>query len=302
MRLLPFVARAKIIFALALCAVLLGGCSVLRITYPQVPTLAYWMIDNYVDFTSAQTTRARESIGQVYAWHRSTQLPVYAVLLQRAQTEVVANVTPAQLCRWVDEIQAQAMTSFDHALPAIAEIALTLDAKQFAHMQERFDKTNADFRDDFMQPDPKERLQAAVKRSVERLELFYDTIDDRQREEVVRAVAASPFDPERWLTDRIARQQIVLQTLRRLQRERASPAQAQAALRVLADQVQHSPNPAMREAQERLKRYGCEFAARFHNGTTPKQRKFAAERLKGWEEDLRTLAAEPRGTAGPPPT
>lgn len=302
MRLFPFVARARIICALAVCIVLLGGCSVLRITYPQAPTLAYWMIDNYVDFTSAQTTRARESIGQVYAWHRSTQLPIYAALLQRARTEVASSVTPAQLCHWVDEIQAQMNASFDYALPAVAEIALTLDAKQLEHMQARFDKTNADFRDDFMQPDPKDRLQAAVKRSVERLETFYDRIDDRQRDEVVRAVAASPFEPERWLADRIARQQIVLQTLRRLQRERASPAQAQAALRMLADQVQHSPNPAMREAQERLKRYGCQFAARFHNGTTPKQRKFAAERLAGWEEDVRALAAEPKTPSGPPPT
>lgn len=302
MRSFPFVARARIIFVLALCAALLGGCSVLRITYPQAPTLAYWMIDNYVDFTSAQTTRVRESIGEVYAWHRGTQLPVYAGLLQRARAEVVSNVTPDQVCGWVGEIQAQLNATFEYALPAVAEIALTLDAKQLEHMQERFDKTNADFRDDFMQADPKDRLKASVKRSVERLEILYDKIDDRQREDVVRAVAAAPFDPERWLADRVARQQVVLQTVRRLQRERASPAQAQAALRVVAEQVQQSPNPAMREAQERLKRYGCEFTARFHNGTTAKQRKFAAERLKGWEDDLRTMAAEPKNPPGPPPT
>jgi len=124
----------------------------------------------------------------------------------------------------------------------------------------------------------------------------------RQRMEVIAQNIAAPFDPELWFADRIARQQIVLQTLRRLQRERASPAQAQAALRALAEQVQHSPNPAMREAQEKLKRYGCEFAARFHNAATPKQRRFAVERLKGWEEDVRALAAQPRPASGPPPT
>ena len=302
MRSLPFVARARIIGALALCIVLLGGCSVLRITYPQVPTLAYWMIDNYVDFTSAQTTRVREQIGQVYAWHRSTQLPVYVGLLQRARAEVAADVTPAQVCRWVDEIQSQVIASFDYALPAVAEIALTLDAKQLAHMQARFDKTNADFRKDYMQPDPKERLKESVKRTVDRLEILYDSIDDRQREQVVREVAASPFDAELWFADRVARQQAVLQTLRRLQRERASPAQAQAALRALAEQVRYSSNPVLREAQDRLKRFGCEFSARFHNGTTAKQRRFAAERLKGWEDDVRALAAEPKNAPGPPPT
>lgn len=302
MRLFPSFAKAWIICALALCFALLGGCSVLRLTYGQVPALAYWMIDNYVDFTSAQTTRVREQIGQVYSWHRSTQLPIYAALLQRARVEVASDVTPAQVCRWVDVVVAQANTTFEQALPAIAEHALTLSAGQIAHMQGRFDKTNADYRKDYMQPDPKERLQESVKRTVDRLETLYDAIDDKQREQVVREVAASPFDAELWFADRVARQQVVLQTVRRLQRERASPAQAQAALRVLAEQVQYSPNPTLREAQERLKRYGCEFAARFHNGTTTKQRQFAAERLKGWEEDVRALAAEPRNAPGPPPT
>ena len=287
---------------LAAFLALLGGCSVLRITYPQAPALAYWMIDDYVDFTSAQATRAREQIGEVFAWHRSTQLPVYAALLRRASVEAASDVTPAQLCRWVDTIVAQANTTFEQAIPAVAEQVLTLDAKQLAHMQRRFDKKNADFRDEYMQPDPKDRLEASVKRSVDRLELVYDSIDARQREEVVRAVAASPFDAELWFADRIARQQLVMQTVRRLQRERASPAQAQAALRVLAEQVQVSPNPALRQAQERLKRYGCEFAARFHNTATDKQRKFAVKRFADWEEDVRALAAQPKPPAGPPPT
>lgn len=302
MRFFPSFAKARIICALALCILLLGGCSVLRITYPQVPTLAYWMIDNYVDFTSAQAARAREQIGDVYAWHRRTQLPIYAALLQRGEVEVLSDVTPVQVCRWVDEIQAQGYAVFERALPAIAEHVLTLDAQQLGHMQKRFDKTNADFRDDYLQSDPEERLKASVKRAVERFEMLYGSLDDRQREQIVREVAGSPFDADLWFADRVARQQLVLQTVRRLQRERASPAQAQAALRILADGVQRSPNPTIRAAQERLKRYGCEFAARFHNGTTTQQRQFAAAKLKGWEEDVRALAAEPKGGSGPPPT
>ena len=302
MRFFPSFAKARIIGVLALVLALLGGCSVLRITYPQTPALAYWMIDDYVDFTSAQTTRVREQIGQVYTWHRTTQLPLYAALLQRARTEVAADVTPAQLCRWVDDIQAQGMKIFEQALPAVAEHALALDAKQLAHMQERFDKTNADFRKDYLQPDLAERRKASVKRTVDRFEILYDSIDDRQREMIVHAVAASPFDPELVAADRVARQQAVLQTLRKLQRERATPAQAQAALRTLAEQVQNSPNPAMREAQQRLEHYGCEVAARFHNSTNAKQRRYAAERFKGWEDDVRALAAQPQAPSGPPPT
>ena len=302
MRLAPSFAKARIIGALALCLALLAGCSVLRITYPQAPALAYWMIDNYVDFTSAQTTRVRERIGQVYAWHRTTQLPVYAALLRRARTEIGADVTPAQVCGWADTLQAQANATLDHALPAIAEAALTLDAKQLDHVQGRFDKTNANFRDDYMQPDRDDRLEASVKRTVGWMETLYGSVDDRQREFIARELRASPFDAELWFAERIARQQALLQTLRRLLRDGASAAQMQAALRAYADELQRSPNPAMRAQQERLGRYGCQLGASLHNGTTAKQRQAAAERLKGWEEDVRALAAQPQTAPGPPPT
>ena len=67
----------------------------------------------------------------------------------------------------------------------------------------------------------------------------------------------------------------------------------QAALRMFAEQAQRSPRPPYRAYQQRLKQFNCEFAAQLHNATTPAQRQAAADTLKGWETDLRVLAAEP---------
>ena len=53
-----------------------------------------------------------------------------------------------------------------------------------------------------------------------------------------------------------------------------------------------SPRPAYREYQQRLYDYNCALVARLHNGTTPEQRRHGLERLKGWEDDLRALAAQ----------
>jgi hypothetical protein len=80
--------------------------------------------------------------------------------------------------------------------------------------------------------------------------------------------------------------------LRRLQAERAESAQAQAALRALFERARNPPDDAQRAYERRLRRYGCDFAARLHNGTTPAQRQAAAATLTGWENDLRALAAE----------
>ena len=150
----------------------------------------------------------------------------------------MANTTPAQVCRWFDELAARAMRAYDQMLPAAAEFALALASAQLEHVQHKFDKTNVEFRDDFLQPTPADRLKESVKRTVERAETLYGRLDDAQRERIAREVAASPFDAAGWNAEREARQRDILQTLRRLQAERASSAQAQAALRTLAEQAQ----------------------------------------------------------------
>ncbi|MCX7224461.1 MAG: hypothetical protein NT071_02345, partial [Burkholderiales bacterium] len=45
-----------------LLALLLSGCSALRLGYSQAPELAYWWLDSYFDFTEAQTTRVRADL------------------------------------------------------------------------------------------------------------------------------------------------------------------------------------------------------------------------------------------------
>jgi uncharacterized coiled-coil protein SlyX len=198
------------------------------------------------------------------------------------------------VCRWVDDATQRLVAAYEQALPAAAETALALTPAQMDHLQRRFEKGNADFRDDFLQPSAEVRLKEAVKRTVDRAESLYGRLDEAQRERIAREVAVSPFDPSLWLAERQARQRDIVQTLRRLQAERASNAQMQAALRMLAERAQQSPNEAYRAYQRRLKQFNCEFAAQTHNATTSAQRQAAATTIKGWEADLRALAAEPQ--------
>jgi len=273
-------------------ALLAGACSLVRMTYPQLPTIAYWWLDGYADFDKLQSERVREQLADWMRWHRATQLDDYAALLQRARVEVLADTTPSRVCQWWELGIDKAWTGFDRALPAIAESALTLTPSQLDHVQRHFDKRNADLREEYLDPSPEKRLKEASKRVVDRAEMLYGRLDDAQRERITRGTAASPFDPERMLLELQRRQRDILDTLRRLQAERAGSDQMQAALRMLAERAQRSPDEAYRAYQRRLTQYGCAFAAQIHNATTPAQRQAAAATLAGWENDLRALAAE----------
>lgn len=285
--------RRPIIAALCCLLALVSGCSVLRIGYSQAPDLVYWWLDGYVDFSSAQTPRVREALGQWFAWHRRTQLPDYAAQLARAQAEVLADTTPARVCEWQAQAIRRAQTAFERAVPAGADILLTITPQQIQHIERRYAKANDEYRNDYLQPDPAQRAEAAVKRTVERIESLYGAVDDAQRDRIAAALARSPFDPELWFAERRQRQQETLQMLRALTGEGAGREQAQAALRTFAERLQRSPRENYRRYAQRLNEFNCAFAATFHNATSAAQRRRAADKLAGWESDLRALAAAP---------
>jgi hypothetical protein len=148
-------------------------------------------------------------------------------------------------------------------------------------------------RSDFLQPDPAVRQRESVKRAVERVERVYGPLKPAQQQVIAAGVAASPFDPERWLADRERRQRETLAMLRELVATGADRDQRLAGLRTLALRLERSPDPDYRAYQMRLAEYNCQFAARIHNATTPEQRRKARDTLKGWADDFRTLAATP---------
>ncbi len=271
----------------------LSGCSAMRIVYSQAPDLSYWWLDGYVDFNGAQTPRVHEALNQFFAWHRQTQLPDYAALLARAETELLADTTPAQVCRWQPELLARVKTAFDRAAPSIADLMLTITPEQIRHLERRYAKYNEEFASDYLQPDPRDREAETLKRTLDRVESLYGRLDDAQRARIAANLKRSPFDPEIWLTERRQRQQDALQLLRQLRTENANREQALAGLRVYAQRMENSPREAYRRYDERLTEFNCAFAASLHNSTTPAQRRYAADKLAGWEGDLRALTVAP---------
>jgi uncharacterized protein YoaH (UPF0181 family) len=280
-----------IIGAGVLAAATLGGCTAVRFGYNQGPELAYWWFDRYVDFTDEQSPQVRAALADWFAWHRRAELPAYAALAERVRGDLPQPATPASMCRWFDDIRSRTDVALERALPSMAAVAMSMTPAQIDHLGRQYRKRNAERRDEFAQADPRQRRDAAVERAIERFERFYGRLDDAQRAVIAQGVAESPFDPDRWLAEREARQQEVLQTLQRLRAPGISSDEAVASLRTLVQRIQASPDEAYRQHQRRLVEFNCAFAARVHNATTPVQREAAARRFKGWEDDFRALAS-----------
>jgi hypothetical protein len=285
--------RLPIIAALLVVAMALGACGIaVRLGYNQGPSLAFRWLDSYAELNDAQSLRVRTGLDEWFAWHRRTQLPDYAELLARARAEVAEPVTTERMCAWGREIRARIEAGLEHAAPVLAEVAPTLSLQQIASIEKRYVEKNGEYRDDFLDRVPAKRKKAAVRREVERAELLYGGLDDAQREFVAAAVARSPWDGDLAYAERLHRQRDLLNVLRRLSTGRAGPSQADAEIRAYVQRVEHSPREEYRRYAERVADFNCEFAAALHNRTSGEQRRVAARRLKGYEDELRALAAD----------
>lgn len=288
-----FGGRAIIGSLLLLAALCLGGCSSIRLAYGNASQLAWWWIDGYVDFSREQAPQIKDGLDRFAEWHRRTQLPEWLPLLAAAQAQITEPTTPEQACRWQAQVRDQLEPTLQRALSLAADALPGLAEAQFRHIEQKYAKGNAEMRRDFLQDDAEERLDRAVKRTLERVEQVYGRVGEAQKKLVREGVAASPFSPELWLAERQRRQRDVLATLRRLAAEKPDSEQRLAALQQLVQRLERSTDPAYRAYQLKLADYNCAFAARIHNATTPAQRLKARETLKGWEDDLRTFLPAP---------
>ncbi|WP_284615707.1 DUF6279 family lipoprotein [Aquabacterium humicola] len=277
---------------IATALLLLSGCSALRFTYNQGPVLAYWWLDGYMDFTDEQSPQVKQALADWFAWHRQTQLPDYATWLASVRALAFEKVSAAQMCAVSDGAQRRLDAAYAQAVPAMAVITRTITPAQIDHLEKRYARKNQEVARDFLQPDLAERAEASLKRTVDRAEMIYGTLDDSQRKLLADGLAVSPFDAQRWMVERRARQQEIVRTLRRLIAEKADVPTVEAAVRRFEADAMSSPRPEYRAYVQRLVAANCELAAQLHNSMKPAQRQHAADKLRSWEEDFRALAAD----------
>lgn len=291
---MPVVSRLRktlCIAALAVVGVLLPGCSTVRLAYNQVPHLAYWQLNRYLDLSDAQTERVRGELGDLHRWHRDTMMPRHAELLQKVQQQLPSTITPAQACRIYDEARSQIDKVLEQAQPKMVWLASQLSESQISNLENRQAESNADWKEEWLDPAPEKIRELRFKNLSSRLESFYGTLDEPQKAVLRAFIAQSAFDPQRTYVERLRRQKDLLQVLRSIHADRGNTAQARVVMKAFLDRVVTSPDPAYQRYAQALVNEGCEGFARLHNAMSAAQRLRAAQSLKGYEQDFLLLAA-----------
>lgn len=285
--------RAPRIIGLLALAVLLNACSAIKIAYNQAPELAYWYLDGYVDFNGNQMVQVKDELARLQAWHRQSQLPIYADTLEKLQQEVPASMSSERICAVYTDVRRKLMAVSDRAEPAMAVLATSIEPQQIAQIEKRFEKSNKEYREDYIEATPKSSRKKRYRQAVDRAEMLYGRLDDAQLAMIGKNVDQSPFDARVFYAERLRRQRDATQNLRALVAARQNGTQSaektRAAVRGVIERSFNSPDAAYRNYQEKFTRDGCVDLAEFHETTTSAQRAHAVKTLEKYEQDMRIL-------------
>lgn len=273
-------------------AVVLAGCSAIKLGYNNFDAVAYWWLDGYVDFDDSQSQRVRTDLARLQAWHRATELPRLGELMQRVERLVGGELTPAQACALVPDLRARIAAVTERAEPAIVTLAMSLTPAQLQHLERKYGQNNREYTRDWLRLSAAEQADKRGKQWAERAEMIYGRLGEAQRAALRQQLEQSSFDPQRVLADRQRRQQDLLHTLRKVTTAGVPLDEARSLMRGWIGRGLQAPDPAQRAHQEAMIQESCRIVAALHQSSTAEQRDHAVRRLRAYQRDLGDLTAD----------
>ncbi|MDA0224744.1 MAG: DUF6279 family lipoprotein, partial [Proteobacteria bacterium] len=195
--------------------VLLAGCSATQFMYDNAGTLIRWRATSYLDVHGEPSRQLDARIAGFLAWHRASALPQYAVLAEAAALRFARGLAREDLdWAWMRG-REQLGESLRSAARAIAPLLDQLDAAQIAHLESRLAEDNRKFSEENLEGSEAKRRSERAKRMVKRLQEWFGTLNDAQRERVQAYSARAPLTDALRDADRRRRQTALLELIRK---------------------------------------------------------------------------------------
>jgi len=274
-------------------SVILTGCSAVRLGYNNLPDIASWWLDSYIDFSDTQGPQAKAALQKLQTWHRKEELPAIAELLVQAQTLAPQNITPEQACKIWEGAQVRVESFIQESSRLAAPVVSQLSAKQLKHLEKEWASRNEDWKKQWVQGTPDSRIKKRVDLAAERFNSFYGDLNLEQRQVLKQQFLQSTWSPEASYQRRLKRQQEQLIALQAMSSEITKPAmplaQVEKSLQSLILQSVRPKDTGDLSKQLQLEQQACQNLAQIHNTMSPAQRLKAQRKLKDYETDVREL-------------
>ena len=280
------------IFFLTFIVVTLSACSAIGLAYNNADTLLLNQVDSYLDLDSRQELFARERAAAFFAWHRQEELPEYASWLRSIKSKIASGASEAQIAQLATEVNLRMDKALQKLAPELAELALTLSPTQLERLKEKYAENATQLSKEYLKKTPAEQREKRFESLLSSLERLYGSLQAEQKERLRALSDARPLNHQFLLSERLRRQQDVVDTLERIRKQRPSLEIATREMKALFERFSPSPDPQRRAYFEQVNQGTYRTIALISNVATKEQRAFAQERLEAWARDLTALIAK----------
>jgi hypothetical protein len=270
--------------------VALGGCTSVQLGYNYAPSLLQYQMDSYLDLDEEQEALLSEELKQFQAWHRQTELPVYAQTLRQwsNKLEQPYTFTTDELLAKHRELEGMLLKAGEQSAFHLAPLVLTLTKEQRERLREEFEQSNAEYAEEFL-AEGEAAQRDRLERFQERYEQWLGPLTDSQDQRLRQWLAEQPSRAAQWGDQRIVRQQALLKLLA----DARTHLSAEEAARDLHNYFQSLSRYRVAEVQPELGTWLptlAAFTADMLNSMTDQQRKHLREELLDYAADFEALS------------
>jgi hypothetical protein len=276
---------ARVVPLMVLAALLLAGCSGVRLVYDNADTFIRWRMLQFLDVHGEQADELDERIAGFMRWHRVNALPKYARDADESAQRLSRGLTRDDVVWGYDVLAGHGREAMRAAAEQAAPLLDRLNAAQIRHMEQRIAEENRKFAREHLRGSERDRREQRAQRIIERLEDWLGSLSKAQIDAVNRYSARVPLNAE--LRDR---------DNKRIQGEIMAIIRAKEARRRLPERIvglDAGRDPAFVAARaESIREFGA-LLLEIDRLATREQRARVIAELRRYAEEFRSLAARP---------
>ena len=191
-----------------------AGCSRTGLLYENADWLAYRWTSRLVDGTAEQREVWREAFRDTLEIHRARLLPEVVAWLARLERAADGDLERRQVECLVDQAGELYRVHAQLLVPLGFDVLSGLSPDQASHLAARLAERNAEYREDYLDPDPQRRRAERLARHQERIELWTGPLTQAQVALIERHLERLPDGTEAWLAYRETQQARMLRLVR----------------------------------------------------------------------------------------
>lgn len=194
--------------------VFLAGCSSTKMAYRYADWGIVWWVDDYIPMTAEQESLLEQDIRGLRQWHCATELPRYSEWLAQLKSDVRSgNLSQSTVTHHQEQLLSFFPPLMERARPAATRLLSSLSDEQVQQLASNMEESQKELEDEFLADNPEQTREARAERTVERVERWLGSLNERQRDTVNAWSEGRGKQTEIWLEGRRNWQQALIDAL-----------------------------------------------------------------------------------------